>query len=50
MYVEGRLRTHRWEDDSGQLRTMVEVVISDLILLVRRVTPPVPEDADDLPF
>ena len=49
-YVEGRLRTHRWEDESGQLRTIVEIVISDLIMLDRRVTPPVPEDADDLPF
>ena len=50
VYVEGRLRTHRWEDESGQLRTMVEIVTSDLIMLDRRSTPPVPEDADDLPF
>ncbi len=50
MYVEGRLRTHRWEDESGQLRTIVEIVIRDLILLDRRGVLPVPDDADDLPF
>ena len=50
VYVEGRLRTHRWEDESGQFRTIVETVIHDLIMLDRRVTPLVPEDADDLPF
>ncbi len=50
VYVEGRLRTHRWEDESGQLRTMVEIVIHDLIMLDCRSAPPVPEDADDLPF
>ncbi len=49
-YVEGRLRTHRWEDESGQLRTIVEIVIRDLIMLDRRSTPPMPDDADDLPF
>ena len=49
-YVEGRLRIHRWEDESGQLRTIVEIVIRDLITLDRRVTSPVPEDADELPF
>ena len=50
VYIEGRLRTHRWEDESGQLRTIVEIVISDMIMLDRRSAPPVPEDADDLPF
>ncbi len=49
-YVEGRLRTHRWEDESGQLRTIVEIVIHDLMMLDRRSAPPVPDDADELPF
>jgi single-strand DNA-binding protein len=50
VYIEGRLRTHRWEDESGHQRTMVEIVIHDLIILDRRGTPSVPEDTDDLPF
>ena len=49
IYVDGRLRTQRWEDDSGQLRTMVEIVILDLILLDRCSAPSMPDDADELP-
>ncbi len=47
VYVEGRFRTHRWEDESGQLRTIVEIVIHDMILLDRRAAPLVPQDDHD---
>jgi single-strand DNA-binding protein len=49
VYVEGRLRTHRWEDESGQLRTIVEIVINDMIMLDSRSAAPVPEAEPDDP-
>ncbi len=51
-YIEGRLRSHRWEDESRQLRTIVEIVVHDLILLDRHGGAHVPTaDGDDgLPF
>ena len=33
VYVEGRLRTHSWEDETGTKRSRPEVVVDDLILL-----------------
>ena len=50
VYVEGRLRTHTWTDEqTGQQRSSVEVIATDLILLDRR--PSIPEPADDeVPF
>ena len=51
MYVAGRLRTHRWEDESGQFRTIVEIVIHDMMMLDSRSAPPVSADEpDELPF
>ena len=41
VYVEGRLHTRAYEDNSGQKRYWTEVIASDLILLDRR------EDAED---
>jgi single-strand DNA-binding protein len=36
VYIEGRLQTRRWTDQSGQERTTVEVVAQDMILLSSR--------------
>ncbi len=47
VYVEGRLRTHRWEDESGQLRTIVEIVIHDMIVVDGRERANVPATNDD---
>lgn len=33
VYVEGRLQTRQWEDQSGQKRNTTEVVATDLIML-----------------
>ena len=33
VYVEGRLRTHSWEDETGTKRSRTAVVVDDLILL-----------------
>jgi single-strand DNA-binding protein len=53
VYVEGRLRTHRWEDvDTGELRAALEILIHDLIVFDQRSSTlrSVPTDADELPF
>ena len=53
VYVEGRLRTHRWEDvDTGELRAALEILIHDLIVFDQRSRAPLPlTDGDDsLPF
>ena len=36
VYVEGRLRTRRWEDGRGQTRSRTEVVADELVMLDRR--------------
>ena len=36
VYVEGRLQTRTWEDDSGQRHFRTEVVASDMIILGSR--------------
>jgi len=33
VYIEGRLRTRSWEDETGTKRNRTEVVVDDLILL-----------------
>ncbi len=33
VYIEGRLKTHRWEDANGQRRSSVEIVASEMIIL-----------------
>lgn len=35
VYIEGRLQTRSWDDDSGQKRFRTEVVASDMIILDR---------------
>lgn len=58
--VTGRLEQRRWEDDSGQKRSMVQIVVDNVTFVGKREdkaggqrdeTPP-PENAieDDLPF
>ena len=47
VYVEGRLRTHRWEDvETGDLQAALEILIHDLILFERRLAPPPPIPVD----
>jgi single-strand DNA-binding protein len=36
VYIEGRLKTRSWQDDSGQTRYMTEVVADDMIMLDSR--------------
>lgn len=36
VYLEGRLHTHAYDDDSGQKRYWTEVIASELIMLDRR--------------
>jgi single-strand DNA-binding protein len=36
VYVEGRLQTRKWQDQSGQERYMTEVVAQDMIILSAR--------------
>jgi single-strand DNA-binding protein len=53
VYVEGRLRTHRWEEvDTGEVRAALEILIHDLIVFDQRSNPlrSAPTDADELPF
>ncbi len=44
VYVEGRLQTRQWADETGQQRSLSEVVASDIILLDSR-----PRQADGSP-
>jgi single-strand DNA-binding protein len=63
LFIEGRLRSRSWEDQSGQKRYVVEIMADTLRLLGRRpdgqenrggVVVPTPEivqdDGEDLPF
>ena len=59
VYIEGRLRTRRWQDNEGQEHTTTEVEALDLLLLDARPTPlddaPLPSEtempgAEDAPF
>lgn len=36
VFVSGRLQNRSWEDQSGQQRTMTEIVIEDMILLTSK--------------
>lgn len=36
VYVEGRLQTRKWQDQSGQDRYMTEVIANDMIMLSSR--------------
>jgi len=33
VYVEGRIQTREWEDQDGNKRTTVEIIVSDMIML-----------------
>jgi single-strand DNA-binding protein len=44
VYIEGRLKTTTWEDDSGQRQYRTEVVLDELIMLD---PPPRRDDGDD---
>ena len=55
VFVEGRLQTRSWEDQSGQKRYLVEVVASQVRFLGERGEPreqdaPYEPTAEDLPF
>lgn len=39
VYIEGRLQTRQWVDQSGQMRYVTEVIASDLIVLDGRRAP-----------
>ncbi|MEN9936542.1 MAG: hypothetical protein RLZZ387_3121 [Chloroflexota bacterium] len=47
VYVEGRLQTRKWQDQSGQDRYTTEVIAQDMIILSSRgERQSVPQDAD----
>ncbi|HSG02202.1 MAG TPA: single-stranded DNA-binding protein, partial [Marinobacterium sp.] len=59
VYIEGALRTNKWQDQKGQDRYTTEVVANELQLLdSNRTKSPVPRldqidddlEADDIPF
>lgn len=63
IYVEGKLRTRNWTDESGVTRYKTEVVVDNFELLDRKTTnqgnastggensySPPPSDKEDLPF
>lgn len=63
VYVEGRLKTRRWQDEQGNPRSVVEVVAREIIMLSERpdkldveADTPYPEDSypqgdeDEFPF
>jgi single-strand DNA-binding protein len=58
MYVEGRLRTRKWEDTSGQTKYSTEIIVDNFIFLDSRPAGEVHDDAsysapsseEDLPF
>ena len=58
-YVEGRLKTHSWEDKEGVKHYKTEVIASQVIFLDRSGAAPLPEEAaegegeippEELPF
>ncbi len=59
VYVEGRLRTRRWQDETGQDHSVTEVDLDELLMLDGRAghsplegatTPDAEEGDEDLPF
>lgn len=42
IYVEGKMRTRKWQDKDGQDKYTTEVVIDDLLMLDTRGTAPAP--------
>lgn len=60
IYIEGRLHTRSWEDQSGQKRNSFSIVASEMIMLDSRRSSERPEggdspgmedhDVDDIPF
>jgi single-strand DNA-binding protein len=58
MYVEGRLRTRKWEDTTGQSKYSTEIIVDNFIFLDTRPAGESHEDAsfvapsadEDLPF
>lgn len=63
VYIEGRLKTRRWQDDQGNPRSVVEVVAREILMLSERrekldvdTETPFPDDAypqgdeDEFPF
>ncbi|HMO58576.1 MAG TPA: single-stranded DNA-binding protein [Roseiflexaceae bacterium] len=55
VYIEGRLQTRKWQDQSGQDRYMTEVVAQDMIILSARgervagSDSDMPMEEDDMP-
>ncbi len=62
MYIEGRLRTRKWEDTTGNARYTTEIVVDNFIFLDSKgssnaapsgdasAAPSAVEDEEDLPF
>jgi single-strand DNA-binding protein len=60
VYIEGRLQTRRWEDDSGGKHNTTEVVAKEMVMLGDRKRndhdqdqeneEPNPEEEDEFPF
>jgi single-strand DNA-binding protein len=48
VFVEGSLRTRKWQDKDGQDRYTTEVIVGRLVLVGSREKPDV--DDDDIPF
>jgi len=54
LYIEGRLRTYKWEDDSQQTRYATNIIAEDITLLdgrdARQAQPPDEIVDEDIPF
>lgn len=56
VYIEGKLRTRKWEDKQGVERFLTEVVGKELVMLGKKTEryadsdPGVPDDLNDIPF
>ncbi len=48
VYIEGRLQTRSWEDQSGQKRSVTEIVANDMIMLDSRRAAQDRSDSGDL--
>jgi single-strand DNA-binding protein len=47
VYIEGRLRTRRWDDKEGNRKLATEVVGDNLIMLDKRMDSPAPSSSGD---
>jgi len=52
VFIEGKLRTRKWEDQDGNIRYSTEIVVRDLEMLGGRLdnSESVPDDGMDVPL